>query len=100
MRIAIVGGSEVRAAFEARVETIVDESPSGSQNLLRALRAWPEDGEPLIYATSDLPYVSGAAVALSFCCAEMETKLLAKTAAETRQRTDFFMLQSEARTKI
>ena len=61
-RIAIVGGAEVRAAFESRVESIVDESPSGSQNLLRALRAWPEDGEALLYATSDLPYVNAAAV--------------------------------------
>jgi GTP:adenosylcobinamide-phosphate guanylyltransferase len=59
-RIAIVGGAGVRAAFESRVEAIVDESPSGSKNLLRALGAWPEDGEPLLYATSDLPYVSAA----------------------------------------
>lgn len=61
-RIAIVGGAEVRAAFESQVESIVNESPSGSQNLLRALRAWPEDGEALLYATSDLPYVTAAAV--------------------------------------
>ncbi|HEY1882137.1 MAG TPA: NTP transferase domain-containing protein [Candidatus Cybelea sp.] len=61
-RIAIVGGAEVRASFASRVEAIVDESPSGSQNLLRALRAWPEDGEALLYATSDLPYVTAAAV--------------------------------------
>lgn len=61
-RIAIVGGAEVRAAFASQVEAIVDESPSGSQNLLRALRAWPEDGEALLYATSDLPYVTAAAV--------------------------------------
>ncbi len=61
-RIAIVGGAEVRAAFESRVESIVNESPSGSQNLLSALRAWPEDGEALLYATSDLPYVTAAAV--------------------------------------
>ena len=45
-----------RAARE--IERFVDESPSGSENLLRALRAWPDDGEPLLYATSDLPYVT------------------------------------------
>ncbi|HEY2476074.1 MAG TPA: NTP transferase domain-containing protein [Candidatus Cybelea sp.] len=61
-RIAVVGGEEVRNAFESRVERIVDESPSGSENLLRALQAWPEDGEALLYATSDLPYVSATAV--------------------------------------
>src|SRR5581483_5778497 len=62
-RVALIGGSEVRAAAESRVERFIDESPSGSQNMLRALRAWPEDGEPLLYATSDLPYVTTAAVA-------------------------------------
>lgn len=62
-RIALVGGREVRAAAAHQVERFIDESPSGSQNMLRALRAWPDDGEPLLYATSDLPYVTAAAVA-------------------------------------
>jgi len=62
-RIALVGGSEVRAAAGERVERFIDESPSGSQNMLRALRAWPEDGAPLLYATSDLPYVTAGAIA-------------------------------------
>jgi GTP:adenosylcobinamide-phosphate guanylyltransferase len=61
--IAVVGGDEVRAACADLVERVVDESASGSENLLRALRAWPENGEPLLYATSDLPYVTGEAVA-------------------------------------
>lgn len=56
-RLAVVGGEEVRAACGARVERFVDESLSGSENLARALSAWPEDDMPLIYATSDLPYV-------------------------------------------
>jgi hypothetical protein len=60
--IAVVGGNEVRAACGSAVERFVDESPSGSENLLRALRAWP-DTERLIYATSDLPYVTGTAIA-------------------------------------
>jgi MobA-like NTP transferase domain len=62
-RVAVVGGGEVRTACAAFVERFVDEGPTGSENLLRALRAWPEDGEPLLYATSDLPYVTAAAVA-------------------------------------
>jgi GTP:adenosylcobinamide-phosphate guanylyltransferase len=61
-RIAVVGGEEVRAACADRVEKIVEEAVSGSENLVRALRAWPDDGEPLIYATSDMPYVDGTAV--------------------------------------
>lgn len=57
-QIAVVGGSEVRAACSGVVERVIDESPSGATNLLLALQAWPEDGEPLLYATSDLPYVT------------------------------------------
>ena len=47
---------------ESRVERFVDESLSGSENVLRALRAWPDDGTPFLYATSDLPYVDADAV--------------------------------------
>ncbi len=61
-RIAVVGGEEVRGACGAAVDRFIDESPSGSENILRALRAWPEDGEPLLYATSDLPYVTAEAI--------------------------------------
>ncbi|MBV8285040.1 MAG: nucleotidyltransferase family protein [Candidatus Eremiobacteraeota bacterium] len=61
-RIAIVGGEEVRAACEDRVERVIDEAPTGAENLVKALRAWPDDGEPLVYATSDMPYVDAAAV--------------------------------------
>ncbi|HKE38107.1 MAG TPA: NTP transferase domain-containing protein [Candidatus Baltobacteraceae bacterium] len=61
-RIAVVGGEEVRAACGDRVELIVDEAKSGTENLVRALRAWPDDGDPLIYATSDMPYVDAESV--------------------------------------
>src|SRR5579885_2136064 len=59
--IAVVGGEEVRAACSSTIDRFVDESPSGSENLLRALHAWPAD-ERLVYATSDLPYVTPDAV--------------------------------------
>ena len=61
-RIAVVGGDEVRRACGNAVERFIDESPSGSENVLRALQAWPEDGGPLLYATSDLPYITAAAI--------------------------------------
>jgi GTP:adenosylcobinamide-phosphate guanylyltransferase len=61
-RIAVVGGSEVRAACGRHVEHIVDEAATGVENLVKALRAWPDDGEPLLYATSDMPYVNAEAV--------------------------------------
>ncbi len=61
-RIAVVGGEEVRVACGTQIDRFVDESVSGSENLLRALRAWPADGETLLYATSDLPYVTPEAI--------------------------------------
>lgn len=62
-RIAVVGGEEVRRACGDRVERVVDEARSGTENLVKALRAWPDDGDPLIYATSDMPYVDANTVA-------------------------------------
>jgi GTP:adenosylcobinamide-phosphate guanylyltransferase len=61
-QIAVVGGSEVRAACSGVVERIIQESPAGATNLLLALQAWPQDGSPLLYATSDLPYITPEAV--------------------------------------
>lgn len=61
-RIAVIGGDEVRSACGTDIDRFVDESVSGSENLLRALRAWPEDGQALLYATSDLPYVTTEAI--------------------------------------
>ncbi len=61
-RLAVVGGEEVRAACGALVENFIAESLSGNENLVRALRAWPDDETPLLYATSDLPYVDTHAV--------------------------------------
>ena len=60
-QIAVVGGDEVREACANAVDRFVEESPSGSENLLRALRAWP-DQERLVYATSDLPYITSEAI--------------------------------------
>ncbi|HTX58181.1 MAG TPA: NTP transferase domain-containing protein [Verrucomicrobiae bacterium] len=62
-RIAVVGGARVREACAGRVELVVDEAAGGAENLVRAMNAWPEDGEPLLYATSDMPYVGAEAIA-------------------------------------
>jgi GTP:adenosylcobinamide-phosphate guanylyltransferase len=62
-RIAVVGGDDVRRACEGSVEMVIDEKSRGSENIIAALRAWPQYREPLIYATSDMPYVEAAAVA-------------------------------------
>ena len=58
--VAVVGGEEARARAGARVERWIDAAEDGGQNALRALGAWP--GEPILYLTSDLPFVGGEAL--------------------------------------
>jgi GTP:adenosylcobinamide-phosphate guanylyltransferase len=60
-QLAVVGGSDVRDACAGSVDAIIDESESGAANLQRALHAW-DDGAPLLYMTSDLPFIGGAAL--------------------------------------
>lgn len=55
--IAVVGGREVRDACGHLVERIIDESDSGAVNLRRAFTAWDDDA-PLLYLTSDMPFIS------------------------------------------
>ncbi len=61
-RIAIVGNAEVRRSIDGRVEKIVDDRGSGAKNVLAALDAWPDDGEPLLYLTCDMPYITNEAL--------------------------------------
>lgn len=60
-RIAVVGGGEVRAACATLVERIIDEGESGAVNLSRALHAW-DSAAPLLYLTSDMPFLSAEAL--------------------------------------
>lgn len=57
-RVAVVGGAEVRAADGALADDFIPESRSGAENVHRALCFYGQ--EPLLYLTSDMPYVSGA----------------------------------------
>lgn len=56
-RIAVVGGADVRSACSGSIEQFIDESADGAQNLRRALHAWSPD-EPLLYLTSDMPFIT------------------------------------------
>ena len=56
-RIAVVGGAEVRGACAGNDVRVIDESSDGAENLRRALHAWSAD-EPLLYLTSDLPFIN------------------------------------------
>jgi GTP:adenosylcobinamide-phosphate guanylyltransferase len=62
-RVAVVGGEAVRLACKGSVDAVIPEKARGSENIISALRAWPEYHEPLIYATSDMPYAESDAVA-------------------------------------
>ena len=54
-RVAVVGNEEVRRCVDGRVEKIVPDAGSGAKNVLAALDAWADDGEPLVYLTCDMP---------------------------------------------
>ncbi len=61
-RIAVVGNAQVRQSVDGRIEKIVDDAGTGAKNVLGALDAWPDDGEPLLYLTCDMPYVTTEAL--------------------------------------
>jgi CTP:molybdopterin cytidylyltransferase MocA len=60
-RIAVIGGNEIREACQASVERVIDESSDGTQNLRRALHSW-DSSLPLLYLTSDMPFITAAAI--------------------------------------
>lgn len=59
--VAVIGGEEIRAA-RTSADRIIPEAPSGAQNVLSALDVW-SDREPLLYLTSDMPYITAEALA-------------------------------------
>jgi len=61
-RIAVVGNEAIRSACETSVERIVPDAGSGTGNVVAALEAWAEDGDPLLYLTCDMPYVGVASL--------------------------------------
>ncbi len=61
-RIAVIGEPAVREAVAGRVDAIIDGAETGAQNVSRALHAWPEDGEPLLYLACDMPYIDAPAL--------------------------------------
>ncbi|MGH7329722.1 MAG: NTP transferase domain-containing protein, partial [Polyangiaceae bacterium] len=59
-QIAVVGGDDVRDRCRACVERVIEASSDGGENALLALASW-ESG-PLLYLTSDLPFITARAV--------------------------------------
>jgi CTP:molybdopterin cytidylyltransferase MocA len=59
-RVAVVGSAHVLAHCGARIDERVAEAPTGEANLRNALAT--ARGDALIFLTSDLPFVDGAAL--------------------------------------
>lgn len=59
-RLAVVGPPEVHAYCGTRIDEAIDESPSGEENLRRALASAHE--ATLLLMTSDMPFVSAGGV--------------------------------------
>ena len=59
--IALVGGPEIASHVRSANVTLIDAAPDGATNVLRALDAWDEGD--LLFATSDLPFVTADALA-------------------------------------
>lgn len=60
-RIALVGGDEVRERCAALADRFISERKTGEENQRLALRAWEED-VPLLYLTSDMPFINATAL--------------------------------------
>ncbi|MBV9104034.1 MAG: nucleotidyltransferase family protein [Candidatus Eremiobacteraeota bacterium] len=59
-RIGVVGSPEVHAYCSGRIDDPIPESPSGEENIQRALAY--AAGAPLLLLTSDLPFITADAV--------------------------------------
>ena len=59
-RVVVIGGEHVRARCEHRVEAVLEESASGSENVRRAIASCAD--EPLLLCSSDMPFVTSAAM--------------------------------------
>ncbi|HET9393010.1 MAG TPA: nucleotidyltransferase family protein [Candidatus Rubrimentiphilum sp.] len=59
-RLAVIGGPEVRAACAGSADRFIEEG-DGETNIRRALEAWESDA-PLLYLTSDMPFIHAQAL--------------------------------------
>lgn len=85
-RIAVVGDAAVRDACEHDVDRVIADTGSGEGNVVAALRAWPQD-EPLLYLTSDMPYIQAVhIVGLMDCIKENTFAMPVVSLAQYRQR--------------
>ncbi len=60
-RIVVIGGDDVRSACGERVDAVIAESDDGRENIRRAIACGGD--QPLLLSSSDMPFVTGAALA-------------------------------------
>jgi GTP:adenosylcobinamide-phosphate guanylyltransferase len=85
-RIVVVGAAAVHAYCGTRVDEAIDESPSGEENLRRALAS--ARGAPLLLLTSDLPFASPAALS-DFLARVQDADIAMPLASETAYNASF-----------
>jgi CTP:molybdopterin cytidylyltransferase MocA len=60
--IGVVGAREVGAHCAGRVDRVIDAAASGTENIRRALRAFPA-ADRLVFLSSDMPFIDAAGLA-------------------------------------
>jgi molybdopterin-guanine dinucleotide biosynthesis protein A len=84
-RVVVIGGDEVRARVGAIVDEVIEESPSGRENIARAIRS--SEDRPLLLLASDMPFLSDEAVRAFVARASEYDLALPLADADTYERT-------------
>jgi CTP:molybdopterin cytidylyltransferase MocA len=84
-RVVVIGGDEVRARVGALVDEVLDESPSGRENIARAIRTGED--RPLLLLASDMPFLSDEGVSAFVARARESDLALPLADADAYERT-------------
>ncbi len=85
-RVVVVGGPQVRAHCEQRVDGVVDAASDGRENVRRAL-ALPDQHEALLLLASDMPFLRGDDIAAFLKGAGQYDNALPVADVDTYERT-------------
>ena len=84
-RVVVIGGNDVRARVGGLVDDVIDESPSGRENIARAIGA--SEDQPLLLLASDMPFVTSDGMRAFVARAVTSDVALPIAEAETYERT-------------
>ncbi len=83
--IAVIGGEEVKAACQSRVQRVIPESTLGAANVHAALSAWEDERTLLL--SSDLPFITGDALGAFIDRVPSNTLAMPLALADAYERT-------------